>query len=124
MTYNIHHGAGYDGVLDLERIAVLIEKSGADVIGLQEVDRHWSERSNWVDQPAWLAKRLKMHYGYAANLEPQDFHGFFEAYLGTDWYLFDATRMAPLDGLVRIGSGRDGASSPTRLAIPLLAALA
>lgn len=69
MTYNIHHGAGVDGVLDLERIAVLIEKSGADVIGLQEVDRHWSERSNWVDQPAWFAKRLKMHYGYAANLD-------------------------------------------------------
>jgi endonuclease/exonuclease/phosphatase family metal-dependent hydrolase len=69
MSYNIHHGAGVDGVLDLERIAVLIEKSGADVIGLQEVDRHWSERSNWVDQPAWFAKRLKMHYGYAANLD-------------------------------------------------------
>ncbi|MFI5730117.1 endonuclease/exonuclease/phosphatase family protein [Kribbella sp. NPDC051587] len=69
MTYNIHHGAGIDGVLDLERIAALIEQSGADVVGLQEVDRHWSERSNWVDQPAWFAKRLKMHYGYAANLD-------------------------------------------------------
>lgn len=69
MTYNIHHGAGIDGVLDLERIAVLIEKSGADVIGLQEVDRHWDVRSNWEDQPAWFAQRLKMHYAYAANLD-------------------------------------------------------
>ncbi|TCO49161.1 endonuclease/exonuclease/phosphatase family metal-dependent hydrolase [Kribbella antiqua] len=69
MTYNIHHGAGIDGALDLERIAVLIEKSGADVVGLQEVDRHWSARSNWVDQPAWFAQRLKMHYAYAANLD-------------------------------------------------------
>ncbi|TDD63017.1 metal-dependent hydrolase [Kribbella antibiotica] len=69
MSYNIHHGAGVDGVLDLERIAVLIEQNGADVVGLQEVDRHWSERSNWVDQPAWFAKRLKMHYAYAANLD-------------------------------------------------------
>ena len=69
MTYNIHHGAGIDGVLDLERIAVLIERSGADAIGLQEVDRHWSERTNWVDQPAWFARRLKMHYAYAANLD-------------------------------------------------------
>jgi endonuclease/exonuclease/phosphatase family metal-dependent hydrolase len=69
MTYNIHHGAGVDGVLDLERIAVLIEKSGADVIGLQEADRHWSARSNWVDQPAWFAQRLQMHYAYAANLD-------------------------------------------------------
>ncbi|GAA1603625.1 MULTISPECIES: endonuclease/exonuclease/phosphatase family protein [Kribbella] len=69
MTYNIHHGAGIDGVLDLERIAVLIEQSKADVIGLQEVDRHWDARSNWVDQPAWFAQRLKMHYAYAANLD-------------------------------------------------------
>ncbi|MFB6721499.1 endonuclease/exonuclease/phosphatase family protein [Kribbella sp. NPDC056345] len=69
MTYNIHHGAGVDAVLDLERIAALIEQNGADVVGLQEVDRHWSARSNWVDQPAWFAKRLKMHYAYAANLD-------------------------------------------------------
>jgi endonuclease/exonuclease/phosphatase family metal-dependent hydrolase len=69
MTYNIHHGAGTDGVLDLERIAQVIEKSGADVVGLQEVDNHWSERSNWVNQPAWFAARLKMHYAYAANLD-------------------------------------------------------
>ena len=69
MTYNIHHGAGTDGVLDLERIARIIENSGADLVGLQEVDRHWSARSNWVNQPAWFAARLKMHYAYAANLD-------------------------------------------------------
>jgi endonuclease/exonuclease/phosphatase family metal-dependent hydrolase len=69
MTYNIHHGAGTDGVLDLERIAVLIEQSGADVIGLQEVDRHWDARSDWVDQAAWFGQRLKMHFAYAANLD-------------------------------------------------------
>jgi endonuclease/exonuclease/phosphatase family metal-dependent hydrolase len=69
MSYNIHHGAGTDGVLDLERIALVIEKSGAEVIGLQEVDNHWSARSNWVNQPAWFAARLKMHYAYAANLD-------------------------------------------------------
>ena len=47
--------------------------------------------------------------GYAVDLLPPDFHGFFEAYLDGDWYLFDATRMAPVDGLVRIASGRDAA---------------
>ena len=47
--------------------------------------------------------------GYAVDLDPPDFHGFFEAYLDGDWYLFDATRMAPIDGLVRIASGRDAA---------------
>jgi endonuclease/exonuclease/phosphatase family metal-dependent hydrolase len=69
ITYNIHHGAGVDGVLDLERIAAAIESSDADVVGLQEVDNHWSERSDWVDQAAWLARRLRMHYRYAPNLD-------------------------------------------------------
>ena len=47
--------------------------------------------------------------GYAVNLEPPDFHGFFEAYLGGHWILFDATKLAPVSGFVRIGAGRDAA---------------
>lgn len=47
--------------------------------------------------------------GYAVNLQPPDFHGFFEAYLNGRWYLFDATRLAPVGGFVRIGTGRDAA---------------
>lgn len=46
---------------------------------------------------------------YAWGLEPPDFHAVFEAYLGGRWYLFDPTRQAALDGLVRIGVGRDAA---------------
>jgi transglutaminase-like putative cysteine protease len=49
--------------------------------------------------------------GYAVGLTPPDFHGIFEAYLGTRWYLFDATRMAPRAGFVRIGTGRDAADA-------------
>lgn len=47
--------------------------------------------------------------GYAVNLDPPDFHGFFEAFLGGDWILFDATKLAPVSGFVRIGAGRDAA---------------
>ncbi|TWU44869.1 Transglutaminase-like superfamily protein [Novipirellula aureliae] len=47
--------------------------------------------------------------GYAVNLHPPDFHGFFEAYLDRRWFLFDATRLAPVGGFVRIGTGRDAA---------------
>ena len=47
MSYNIHHAVGQDGILDLERIAKVIEDSGAEIIGLQEVDNHWSERSQF-----------------------------------------------------------------------------
>ena len=46
--------------------------------------------------------------GYARFEEPPpDFHAVFEAYVGGQWVLFDATRMSPLDELVRIASGRD-----------------
>lgn len=46
---------------------------------------------------------------YAFGLSPSDFHAVFEAYLGGRWWLFDGTRQAALDGLVRIGIGRDAA---------------
>lgn len=46
---------------------------------------------------------------YAYGLTPCDFHAVFEAYLEGRWWLFDATRQANLDGLVRIGIGRDAA---------------
>jgi len=45
--------------------------------------------------------------GYAHQLMPQDFHAYFEAFLGGRWYAFDATRLAPQTGLIRIGSGVD-----------------
>ena len=48
---------------------------------------------------------------YAWQLDPPDFHACFEAYLGDRWYLFDATRLAPTNGLVRIGTGTDAADT-------------
>lgn len=48
---------------------------------------------------------------YAWQLDPPDFHAVFEAYLGGAWYLFDPTRQAALQGLVRIGVGRDAADA-------------
>jgi endonuclease/exonuclease/phosphatase family metal-dependent hydrolase len=69
LTYNMHHGVGVDGVLNLERIAGVISRSGADVVGLQEVDVHFDARSDWEDQAASLANRLGMQYRFAANLD-------------------------------------------------------
>ncbi|MGS2618437.1 endonuclease/exonuclease/phosphatase family protein [Micromonospora sp. LZ34] len=69
MTFNIHHGAGTDGILDLSRVAQVIRDSRLDVVGLQEVDRHFGERSEFVDQAAWLARALNMHVVYGANLD-------------------------------------------------------
>jgi transglutaminase-like putative cysteine protease len=49
--------------------------------------------------------------GYAYQLQPPDFHACFEAYIGDRWFIFDATRLAPLNGLVRIATGRDAADA-------------
>jgi len=38
---------------------------------------------------------------------PQDFHAVFEAWLGGQWVMFDPTGMAPVERLVRSGTGRD-----------------
>ncbi|QYJ16825.1 hypothetical protein Rxycam_02661 [Rubrobacter xylanophilus DSM 9941] len=72
MTYNIHAGIGSDGRLDLDRTADVIRDSGAEIVGLQEVDVHWSERSNFEDQAKLLAEKLKMRYFFAPiySLDP------------------------------------------------------
>jgi transglutaminase-like putative cysteine protease len=49
--------------------------------------------------------------GYAYQLNPPDFHACFEAYLGGKWIIFDATQLAPLNGLVKIATGRDAADA-------------
>lgn len=69
MTYNIHHGADAGENLDLERIEGEIRRQEAEVVGLQEVDRHWSGRSDFEDQAKELAAELGMHYVFAANLD-------------------------------------------------------
>lgn len=49
--------------------------------------------------------------GYAYRLKPADFHACFEAYIGSEWVLFDATKLVPLNGLIKIASGRDAADT-------------
>jgi transglutaminase-like putative cysteine protease len=44
---------------------------------------------------------------YALQLDPPDFHAIFEVYVEKGWWLIDPTRLAPIEGIVRIGSGRD-----------------
>jgi endonuclease/exonuclease/phosphatase family metal-dependent hydrolase len=63
LTYNIHHGEGTDGKIDLRRIANVIKRSQADVVALQEVDRN-ARRSGGVDQAAELGRLAGMHAAY------------------------------------------------------------
>jgi len=48
---------------------------------------------------------------YAYQLKPQDFHACFEVYIDGSWILCDATRLAPLNGMIKIASGRDAADA-------------
>lgn len=49
--------------------------------------------------------------GYAYQLEPPDMHACFECYIEHRWLVFDATRLAHLNALVRVGTGRDAADA-------------
>lgn len=59
MTYNIHHGEGRDGKLDLDRIAGIIRQANPDIVCLQEIDRNLP-RTNHLDFCTELSKRLGM----------------------------------------------------------------
>jgi transglutaminase-like putative cysteine protease len=51
----------------------------------------------------------RMVVGYLHQLEPMDFHAWFEAYVGGRWYTFDATQSEPKGGRVTVAYGRDAA---------------
>lgn len=70
LSYNIHHGEGLDGQLDLGRIAEVIRASGADIVALQEVDRG-VQRSGEVDQAGELGRLLDMHQAFGGNIRHQ-----------------------------------------------------
>lgn len=70
MTYNIHHGEGVDGRIDLGRIADVIKKAGADLVALQEVDKG-VERTARRDFPAELAALTGMTCVFSNNYHYQ-----------------------------------------------------
>jgi endonuclease/exonuclease/phosphatase family metal-dependent hydrolase len=67
MSFNIHHGKGVDGKLDLKRITDVIQKSEAEIVGLNEVDQFFSKRSRFVDQLTWISERLKMNEAFGPS---------------------------------------------------------
>ncbi|CAN5426790.1 transglutaminase family protein [soil metagenome] len=48
---------------------------------------------------------------YAPGLDPMDFHAVAEAYVEGDWYVVDATTLAPRRTLMRIATGRDASDT-------------
>jgi endonuclease/exonuclease/phosphatase family metal-dependent hydrolase len=71
LSYNIHHGRGMDGQVDLKRIAGIIRKTDPDVVALQEVDRN-TTRTGKVDQASELGRLTGMFSIFAKAI---DFEG-------------------------------------------------
>jgi endonuclease/exonuclease/phosphatase family metal-dependent hydrolase len=67
-TYNIHYGYDTDWHLSLEAQAQTIERAGAGVVALQEVDTG-RPTSYMIDDALWLARRLDMEVVYLPCIE-------------------------------------------------------
>ena len=48
---------------------------------------------------------------YAPGLDPMDFHAVAEAHIDGDWYVVDATTLAPRGTLLRVATGRDASDT-------------
>lgn len=75
LQYNVHHGIGVDGRLDLARVADVVDRVDPDVAGLQEIRRYWGEETAHQDQLEQLADLLdadaEVVFG-EANSKPPD----------------------------------------------------
>jgi endonuclease/exonuclease/phosphatase family metal-dependent hydrolase len=70
VTYNIHHGRGMDGKLDLNRIAEVIRKEKPEFVALQEVDVNVA-RSGKINEVKKLADLLGMHDAFGKTIDLQ-----------------------------------------------------
>ncbi len=70
LTYNIRHGAGMDGKVDLARTAAVIAGARPDLVALQEVDRI-CQRSGGVDIAAELGRLLSMEHAFGKFMDFQ-----------------------------------------------------
>jgi endonuclease/exonuclease/phosphatase family metal-dependent hydrolase len=68
VSYNIKHGLGMDGRIDLERIAQVISGARPDLVAAQEVDRH-CKRSREQDVAAELGRLLGMQHAFGKSMD-------------------------------------------------------
>jgi len=64
MSYNIHHGEGMDGVLDLQRIADVINDVAPCVVAVQELDS-MTQRTGQINMLRLLADKTLMYPVFA-----------------------------------------------------------
>lgn len=69
-SYNIRHGRGMDGVVDLDRTAAVLRRLQPDLVGLQEVDSVVT-RSGGVAEAEALGRRLGMQHAFGGFMAYQ-----------------------------------------------------
>lgn len=70
MTYNIQHGEGLDGRVDIGRIAAAIRAGFADIVAPQEGDRG-VKRSHRIDTMVALSDLTEMKWAFGKNIDYQ-----------------------------------------------------
>lgn len=70
LSYNIKHGEGVDGKVDLSRAARIIKSVSPDIVALQEVDSG-TKRTAQVDQPKVLGELAGMQVVFGDNIPYQ-----------------------------------------------------
>jgi endonuclease/exonuclease/phosphatase family metal-dependent hydrolase len=68
VSFNIRHGVGVDGRLDLDRTAAVIRRLEPDLVAIQEVDEN-CRRSGGVDQAEALGKALGMQHRFGPLMD-------------------------------------------------------
>ena len=68
LSYNIKHGEGMDGKIDLERVAAVIARKNPDLVALQGVDKN-CPRSGNRDIAAELGKLLGMAHRFGKSID-------------------------------------------------------
>jgi endonuclease/exonuclease/phosphatase family metal-dependent hydrolase len=68
LSYNIHHGEGTDGKIDLPRLATVIRAAEPDLVALQEVDDK-TQRAGGVDQTAELVRLAGLHGRFGKQID-------------------------------------------------------
>lgn len=68
LTYNIHHGEGTDGLIDLSRTAGVITAAEPHLVALQEVDQE-TERTGRVNQAAELERLTRLHATFGKAMD-------------------------------------------------------
>ena len=61
ITFNIAHGKGLDGIINIERQAELVKKYNPDIVFLQEIDMY-TKRAGEVNQIRELSKKINLPY--------------------------------------------------------------